>query len=340
MLVRTGEPPLPPDPSELEISIIGPGVGESVVAHVGDGYWIVVDTAAGRGNEPDAVRFLRSRGVEPDAVRIVVGTHHHEDHVRALAATADLCSQATVLLPRPLHVLHQHREHIHARWSNPIEQILRVVERHGDRIRWIDLGDAVDQLVPGRPTDLRCIAPEPESVVALATRYIDAFVEGNDPRKALPRRANDVSVVLLVEKRPWAAVLGADLERRRWPATMAEAALLLGSRTVDVVKVPHHGARSSYAPELWAATSDDPIAVLAPNGNLPRPTDLDRLQRHTRRGFTTSPPTWSADRHYVRRRRAARTAPFETAWITARFPLEGPATVYLGDEARDWRTLG
>ncbi len=33
-----------PEPDEIEVSLIGPGYGESVLVHLGDGEWVVADS--------------------------------------------------------------------------------------------------------------------------------------------------------------------------------------------------------------------------------------------------------------------------------------------------------
>ena len=41
---------MPPGKNEFEITLFGPGYGESVVLHVGSGAWIVVDSCIDKEN--------------------------------------------------------------------------------------------------------------------------------------------------------------------------------------------------------------------------------------------------------------------------------------------------
>ena len=77
----------PPTSHQLEISVFGPGIGECVVVHVGDGDWIVVDSCLNRqSGRPVALDYLRSLGVDvASQVRLVVATHWHDDHIRGIA---------------------------------------------------------------------------------------------------------------------------------------------------------------------------------------------------------------------------------------------------------------
>lgn len=72
-----------PRPDELEMTVFGPGVGECIVLHLGEGDWIIIDSCTSPvGDEPAALGYLRSIGVDPDAsVRTIVATHWHDDRI-------------------------------------------------------------------------------------------------------------------------------------------------------------------------------------------------------------------------------------------------------------------
>ncbi len=88
---------------------------------------------------------------------------------------------------------------------------------------------------------------------------------------ALPRAApiNDRSLVLAVAEGRRAALLAGDIER------VAERRLASTLPAVDVVKVPHHGSRTSSSPAFVAATRPALAVVSAGRGNPfghPHPT--------------------------------------------------------------------
>ncbi len=115
--------------------------------------------------------------------------------------------------------------------------------------------------------------------------------------------ANDNSIVLRLEHRGRSLLLAGDVERE------AEALLVAELRTVDVLKAPHHGSRSSSTPRFLAAT--DPLAVVISCGEnnhfgFPHP---DVLARYAERGmqvlrtdlhgmltFTADRAAWSVKR--------------------------------------------
>ena len=85
-----------PGEDEFELTLLGPGYGESIVLHVGKGVWILVDSCIDTGRAPRALRYLESIGVDPaEGVGLIVATHWHDDHIRGIAKMVEVCSQAT-----------------------------------------------------------------------------------------------------------------------------------------------------------------------------------------------------------------------------------------------------
>ena len=85
----------PPGRDEFELTLLGPGYGESVVMHSGEGAWVLVDSC-GRADAPAALDYLKSIGIDPaEAVKLVVASHWHDDHMRGMAHMAKVCGTAT-----------------------------------------------------------------------------------------------------------------------------------------------------------------------------------------------------------------------------------------------------
>ena len=85
----------PPEAGEFELTLFGPGYGESIVLHVGDGVWVIVDSCIDNDRAPRALRYLEGIGIDPaQAVALIVATHWHDDHIRGMGRLVDACSQA------------------------------------------------------------------------------------------------------------------------------------------------------------------------------------------------------------------------------------------------------
>ncbi len=85
----------PPSENEIELSLFGPGYGESIVLHLGDGEWVIIDSCINKNKEPAPLHYLRAIGVNPSiAVKLIVATHWHDDHVRGIASVVRNCPNA------------------------------------------------------------------------------------------------------------------------------------------------------------------------------------------------------------------------------------------------------
>lgn len=94
---------VPHKAQELEISVFGPGFGECVVVHFGNGEWGIIDSCLDpKSKRPAALDYLESLQVQVErAVRFVMVSHWHDDHIHGInlvfkaAKSADfVCSEA------------------------------------------------------------------------------------------------------------------------------------------------------------------------------------------------------------------------------------------------------
>ena len=73
-----------PRPYELEVSIFGPGVGECIVIHLGDGQWMIVDSCLDPSSKQSvSLQYLENLGVDiATAVKVVLVTHWRSEERR------------------------------------------------------------------------------------------------------------------------------------------------------------------------------------------------------------------------------------------------------------------
>ena len=82
----------PPDSDQIEVSLFGPGYGECVVLHVGDGAWVIVDSCIDQDDNPVALKYLNEIGIDlAQNVNLIVATHWHDDHIRGLGRLTTAC---------------------------------------------------------------------------------------------------------------------------------------------------------------------------------------------------------------------------------------------------------
>ena len=300
---------------ELEVSVFGPGIGECVVAHLGDGAWIVVDSCVHpRSKVPIAIDYLESLSVDiATQVRLVVATHWHDDHIKGLAETFEKAASAK-FVNSAAYPLHQLTRLVSVgNWATPQSSATReyaaifkiLSERRG-------AGERSDAVGPIRALANRAIL----SLPAGTGRVVDAAVHALSPSDAICARseealsralsvvnekrrpaapgANEHSVVLWLKIGVLDVLLGADLEHvpgsnEGWKDIIGSTARPLGM--AFCFKVPHHGSTNADCPDCWTGLlREKPIAVVTPysRSGLPRTTDLDRLCSRTSDVYLTS----------------------------------------------------
>ncbi len=284
---------------DFEFTIIGPGYGESIVLHVGNGMWIVVDSCLDPDKKPSALSYLENIGVDPARdVALIVATHWHDDHVRGLARLVETCSNAhfccagafckeefTALVgalegrhfsARGFGVRELHRVFSRLRDSgkNPIHALAnRVVFRKGE-------------------CTISSLSPR-DGIFQRFIKSVEQLIpdQGENKIRIPSLSPNDVSVTLWVECGKCLVLLGADLERRGWMAILADEARPVGA--ASVFKIPHHGSEGADEPAVWdRLLEDEPFAALAPwrLGGKPLPTmcDVERILSATPNVWITS----------------------------------------------------
>lgn len=306
-----------PAADEIEVSVFGPGIGESITVHLGGGHWIVVDSCRDRASgRAAALVYLESLGLDPAiCVRAVVASHWDSDHIRALGEIVDTCPAASF-------------------WSSgaigcdEFDALLRLADRDdeplGNRLR--ELAGILSALRKREEEEGQRGLHGPR-FAAEATMLFELPAEGGLPRRAvhalspsdrskimateevrrtlgggpeIRRRVqkmsrNDASVVLLLDIGGEGVLLGGDLEcsddlERGWNSAVRRAAEL--GISSDLVKIPHHGSINADDDGMWeGALLPEPAAALTPffgGTSLPSDEDRQRIRGRTPRCFLTA----------------------------------------------------
>src|SRR5512142_2478566 len=92
--VATGRP----QDDEIEVSLLGPGYGESVVIHLGGQQWMIVDSCVDSDDLPAPLAYLHRLGVPLTSVVLLVATHWHDDHVKGFSECVRQCVNARIFM--------------------------------------------------------------------------------------------------------------------------------------------------------------------------------------------------------------------------------------------------
>jgi len=291
-----------PAADEFEVTLLGPGYGESVIVHVGCGAWLLVDSCIGGtaalesgaalSSLPEAhpaLAYLLQLGVDLLDVTYVVATHWHDDHVRGLERLVAHCERSVLVIStvmtqdevlggllgvRPLNAPGQ---------TNGVESMRRalaLVARTPSRLMVHHEGVSLPGLpeASGRRVSVQLLAPSTSSFLQAQGelgKLLDKQRRGSGVTVPSPRR-NKSSIALWVRATqdstnggdPVCLLLGGDVEigtaeDRGWRGVHASPHRVVGERA-SLVKVAHHGSRSAHHEAVWRDMTRRPLAMLTP----------------------------------------------------------------------------
>lgn len=310
---------LPPSAGEIEVSLFGPGFGESVVLHIGAGQWIVVDSCIDRTlSEPTPIAYLRSIGVDIERqVTHVIASHWHDDHVRGLSAVLEACKAAKFVCAsamvaekfQMLGELYSSKDKALGSGIGEFSRIHRLIDAEARRVvrtgpnRQLVCRSGDDS---GLPFDLRLMSLSPSDEAAdSAVRELAATLNAKSPvRKLAKLYPNDFSIVLQLIAGKDSILLGSDMEtgaKYGWQAVVSDEAR--PREKSGAFKVAHHGAESGHHDPVWdEMLHPEPLVFLTPfvKGavRLPTARDIERIKRRTKKAFITADPLANSRRRY------------------------------------------
>lgn len=304
----------PPKANEIEVSIFGPGFGESIVAHVGEGKWIIIDSCVDElRSTPTPIKYLELIGQNPaECVCIIVATHWHDDHIAGLSDTLEACEKALFCCPNALSKkeflqlaeLYQEAPGSFPEGTSEIQRALEISAHRSRTTQTNMLKFATeDKLIFSSPT-VRLVALSPSdemnrrALEFMATAYALALSGDTSAGRLVAVRPNDVATVLRLDVAERSVLLGSDLEAENNPLTGWTAvfnSLMASERTSSIYKVAHHGSKSGWHDEIWSRMLETrPLALMSPfrwgAHKLPNAIDRARILSMTNRAFITADP--------------------------------------------------
>lgn len=315
----------PPGSNELEMTIFGPGVGECILLHLGDGDWIVVDSCILPGaSQPIALDYLIRLGLDPaTCVRRIIATHWHDDHIGGLAKILHECEHAEFVMSAALQgqqffqlvleVDTQNRLVQHNSSASEFAQVFEVLKSRAAS-RYV-VGPSMyaqdgSRLFRGgyRGTaDVWALSPSAATVTNAHSQLAELLLTVGACRRFKQFSPNDLSVAILVQAGERSLLLGADLENTHADGFGWKAVLSSPHRPVTTsgtFKIPHHGSANADHAEVWnSMLVSEPIAVVTPYTKLSKPLptsiDVERLKHRTNQAYCT---TWPPSKKPPRRR--------------------------------------
>jgi hypothetical protein len=308
-----------PENDQIEISVFGPGYGESIALHIGNGKWLVVDSCVDKStNNPAVLDYFNRIGVDPSKdVSLVVITHWHQDHIKGIGNVLQECERADVCISSAfasdefLTITGLFGNSEMPRGSGLDEMFnmmnqLHISKEEG-KSRKLELATTnklilnEELLIDGNSYQVSVYTLYPNDKAHIeALRNFGAMAK-NLPEKMVKTYENNPnisSVVLLIEIDGTSILFGGDLEETAdsetgWSSILAEKKV--GEIKSSSFKIPHHGSRNAHNDDVWKDLLDeDPFSVLTPyqlgSRYLPSAEDISRIKKLSSNLFTTSHP--------------------------------------------------
>jgi hypothetical protein len=307
-----------PEKDIFEISLLGTGggYGESIVLHLGNNNWIVVDSCINPyTKECLPLIYLRSKGVDlVKDVKLIICTHWHDDHILGISNLFESCKSAGFCMARTTDTkkflqfvgLDFHKSKVDVSASSTIEiskcfdivkeRKLNLKGAEQDKLLWSsNQNKIISRIFALSPSDFIINSFESE-ISTLITEY------GTSNRKIVLQTPNEKSVALYISVNNHSIILGSDLEVSKsndkgWLCILDHCHCI--DNKSSLFKIPHHGSKNGYHERIWSQLlKPNPIAKLTPYSigrKLPNTDMIDIFKNHTDNLYITSKVTLSKD---------------------------------------------
>jgi Metallo-beta-lactamase superfamily len=299
----------PPAADEIEVSIFGPGYGETIVVHLALGEWLIVDSCIDkRINRPASTAYLHKLGINPgSAVKILLASHWHDDHIGGLADVFDECRVAKFFCSAALQTS-EFVTLVRLAGARSIDRGVQEFKKILDLLKErASSGNAGPEwAIEDRRLWHRAHQSSAVEIFALSPSSASQTLSFNDISRLMPEvekqkkrivapTPNNAAVVLWINIGNDSIILGSDLQQTStnsmgWSAIVNSTTRPSGM--AEVFKIPHHGSENGHHAGVWARMlQSNPQAVLTPfiNGGVALPTNRDvrRICRITPNVFST-----------------------------------------------------
>lgn len=286
-------PTTSPAHDELEVSVFGPGYGEAIAVHFGNGCWILIDSCIHRESGLPASReYLDSIGVAPECVKAIIASHWHDDHVRGIAQLVRHYGAAEFIVSdvfndqESLAFLCAHGGP-DARLTRGTRELHDAISSIADQNRLFFAKKRtiiLEETVAGHPVRVFAFSPTDAALVYSKVRMAQQLPAVNGPiRVAAELSPNLEAVVIQIEFGNEAILLGSDLEEHGglgWTDIVTDP-WCSKRPAASIYKVAHHGSITGHHDDIWTKRlTRAPQAVLTPfsQGRVNLPTGGDRIR--------------------------------------------------------------
>lgn len=300
--------------NEIEVSVFGQGYGESVLIHIGNNDWIIIDSCADNSKStPVALEYVRSLGLDPgEVIKLIVISHWHDDHIRGMGMICRECKSAKIIFSSALNckefltlaeVYKGGDGDIIPRGLREFSKVIEgLIETKGrDRISWAIADRPVwdnHKLESEKlwPCNIVSLSPSDHSFTLAQERIADLIYGNGDSTGVLMSNSinpNHISVVIHIVIGDIVVLLGGDLEETKDERTGWNIIVSSSRRPkakAHIFKIPHHGSKTADNCMVWKEMVHPAPLSLVTSFNwgkcsLPNPDDIKRISAKSSRAF-------------------------------------------------------
>jgi len=299
-----------PSNDEFEITVIGTGggYGETILIHLSQREWIVVDSC----KDPISKKilgldYLKQIGVKVDTeVKMIVCTHWDDDHIKGISDIFEECKAAIFCIsavrdrPKFLQLVSLDYEKLDKIGSvsstKELMACLKIIQQRDIPMRSaMQDRNLYSTQLDNEHVQVHSLSPSDRSMELYDSEISRLISEYGSPAKKLIQSPNQKSVVLYLKLGRHRAILGADLEVTGSQLTGWEC-ILQSSQSIDqsssYIKISHHGSENGYHSDIWTELLEkNPLATLTPwnkNHGLPQQKMVELYKGHTDKLYITS----------------------------------------------------
>jgi beta-lactamase superfamily II metal-dependent hydrolase len=304
-----------PKQNIAEITLIGTGggYGESIVIHLGNNNWAVVDSCINPENKKSLpLEYLKKIGVNViNDVKIIICTHWHDDHILGISELFEACKSASFCMAIP-HDKEKFLRMVKLDYiksdnlisnSSTIEfnKCISIIDKRGTSKKRA-LADRVlfsEKISDNFKSEIFSLSPSDYVIDEFDLEISELITQFGESRlKIITKSPNQKSVALLLKLGVHTAILGADLEvgtsnKEGWLNILDFSKVIDKNKKASLFKIPHHGSKNGYHLRIWdELLSDKTIAKLTPwnrNNKLPQIEMVKTYYSHTKDLYMTSP---------------------------------------------------
>jgi beta-lactamase superfamily II metal-dependent hydrolase len=298
------------DCAEITLLGTGGGYGESIVLHIGNNNWVVIDSCIDPNNKKCIpLEYLESIGVNvSQQVKMILCTHWHDDHILGISELLEKCKSSKFSMARPnditkfLRMVKLDYQKSNAKVSNSstveFNKCLEILEVRGAPLKHAQADTTIFTAVVNNFRN-EVIALSPSDYTLKEFDYeISALITdfGISSKQIISKSPNAKSVALFLKLGEHRAILGSDLEvsandYEGWINILDQNQVI--DKSASLFKIPHHGSDTGYHKRIWdELLLPQPVSKLTPwnkSFKLPRPEMLKKYLDHTENLYMTSP---------------------------------------------------